>query len=89
MVGLQLVVLVELAGQDGRAHAVGVDAELQSLDGLAVQLHSDHCSSLQTTRYVVTMVSRGILPPLTISIGARKESSSLASLNNAAGVHGE
>ena len=47
MVGLQLVVFVELAGQHGRSHSVGTDAELQRLDGLTIQLHSDDCSSLR------------------------------------------
>ena len=47
VVGLELVVLVKLAGQNGCPHTVGIDPQLQGLNGLAVQLQPDHCSSLQ------------------------------------------
>ena len=47
VIGLELVVLVKLAGQNGCPHTVGINPELQSLDGLAIQLQPDHCSSLQ------------------------------------------
>jgi len=47
VIGLELVVLVKLAGQNGCSHTVGIDPQLQCLDGLTVQLQPDHCSSLQ------------------------------------------
>lgn len=47
VVGLELVVLMKLAGQNGCPHAIGINPQLQGLNSLTVQLQPDHCSSLQ------------------------------------------